>query len=201
MRGNQVDWGTIAMLAVLIALATGNLLIVSLVLGGLGLYVIYGALQTATRGRISGGGQATYWRGQRIDLDLPRRRSGPTFEVARVWPRLLFGAVLLYVAVWPYIFLSVPRPVSQAVVLLVGGFFAWAGWVAWVSADSGAPAAKYWRGQRIEPRRGFRLPPFRQLIAALIPLLVGALLLGLTALSLLVQLGLIPRNSPYLPLA
>lgn len=200
MRGNQVDWGTIAMLAVLIALATGNLLIVSLVLGGLGLYVISGAFQTATRGQLTGG-QATYWRGQRIDLDLPRRRNQTTFMVARVWPRLLFGAVLLYVAVWPYIILSVPRYVSLAVVVLVGGFFVWAGWGAWNAADSGVPSAKYWRGQRIEPRAGFRLPPFRQLVAALIPLLIGLGLLTVTLVSLLVMFGVIPPNSPYLALA
>jgi hypothetical protein len=180
-----------AMLAVLIALATGHLLVISLVLGGLGVYVLYGALQTATRGRLTGGGQATYWRGQRIDLDVPRRRRGPTFEVARVWPRLLFGAFLLYLALWPYLYARIPWYVSLAVVAAVGGFFAWAGWIAWGSADSGVASAKYWRGQRIEPKRGFQLPPFRQLVAALIPLLIGVGLVGLSLLSLLVTLRVI----------
>ena len=189
MRANQIDWSTIGMLAVLIALATGNLLIVSLVLGGLGLYVFYGALQSATRGRVGGGGQATYWRGQRMDLDVPRRRRGPTFEVARVWPRLLFGALLVYLAALPYV--RSPWYVSLAVLAVVGGFFAWAGWSAWGSADSGVPSAKYWRGQRIEPKRGFQLPPFLQLVAALIPLLIGVGMLGMTLLSLFVVLRVI----------
>lgn len=172
----QVDWATIAVIAVLVLAASGSASIVSLILAGLGLYIIYTAIQQATRGQV-GGGRATYWRGQRLDLDVPRRRSGIAFDVERVWPKLLFAAVLLLAAAVPFLGLlpfQIPWLVFQICALGIGIYFVWAGWRAWSSGGAAGPSAKYWRGQRIEPSRpSFELPPLRMILPAILPLLLG----------------------------
>ncbi|HEU4326075.1 MAG TPA: hypothetical protein VFS21_23245 [Roseiflexaceae bacterium] len=173
----QVDWATIAVIAVLVLAASGSASIVSLILAGLGLYIIYTAIQQATRGQVGGGGRTTYWRGQRLDLDVPRRRGGIEFDVERVWPKLVFAAVLLLAALVPFVGqlpFQIPWLVFQLCALGIGAYFLWAGWRAWSSGGAAGPSAKYWRGQRIEPaRQSFELPPLRMILPAILPLLLG----------------------------
>ncbi|GAB4209758.1 MAG: hypothetical protein OHK0022_41400 [Roseiflexaceae bacterium] len=174
----QVDWATIAVIAVLVLAASGSASIVSLILVGLGLYILYAAIQQATRGRVGGGGgRTTYWRGQPLDLDLPKRRGGVTFDVERVWPKLAFALVLVIAGAAPFRGLlpfPIPALVFQLYVLGIGVYFVWAGWRAWSGGGADVPSAKYWRGQRIEPvRQGFELPPLRMIVPAIMPLLLG----------------------------
>lgn len=83
---------------------------------------------------------------------------------------------------------SLPWPIVAALLAGGGGYLLYWGlnlWRGGVTSRSG-PRVQYWRGQRIEsptPRRP-RMPPLREILPAVIPLLVGAAML-LAAFSLI----------------
>lgn len=88
-----------------------------------------------------------------------------------------------------------PWPVTALVLGGSGGYLLLMGWRAWARAG-GAPSRSkvtYWRGQRIEvgpQRRGPSLPRFSDIGPALLPLLLGGVLVLAAASIVLSAVGL-----------
>lgn len=84
-----------------------------------------------------------------------------------------------------------PWPITALVLGGGGAYLLYMGWQAWTRAG-GAPSKSkitYWRGQRIEvgpPRRGPALPRLSDIGPALVPLLLGGVMV-LAALSILLR--------------
>jgi hypothetical protein len=104
------------------------------------------------------------------------------------WVLLIVGVLLLANAS------ALPWPLLAAALIGAGGYLLFWGWGIWnrgVTSRS-RPRVQYWRGERIETPAAPRsvLPPLREIVPALVPLLLGVALL-LAGLSIGAQrLGL-----------
>lgn len=157
---------------VLIAASVFGLNISMLVFAGTAIWIFYDLLNTRRAA------PTQYWRGQPVPT-----RGGR--NAADVLPRVLFALVLLAVAGLAFIPAQALWPTVLAILFVCGAGMLIAGWQAWNQSVIGTTSAKYWRGQRIEaPPRRMTLPPAQRMIAAGIPLAVGALVVlsGIVAL-------------------
>ena len=84
-----------------------------------------------------------------------------------------------------------PWPVLVLALGIGGGYLLYYGWQVWGGGGISRSQVKYWRGQRYEarPQRRAQLPSLRTIGPALVPLLLGAVLVLAALAVVLRQVG------------